>query len=287
MGEGEEWGEEEGGTTKGLLVSELKIVNYREGEGEGGKREECKLWHVFCDFWKDQEVVEEVFFFFFFFNLLHFIFSFLLIFSPFPKDNFCFLWEVVDALEQYPLGGGGEKGLGERGEGGEPEKREEGDSSEEEGGKELGSSQTFLRSLSVVEFERRERGRDKGGEGKEKEKKGEIENGKTGGIEEKREKRKMLVHCTGGIGRTGTFIVVDIAGFSSLSLSLSSPSLICFPSAREFPQKNGKGDLSVEEIIAFLRSQRSHVVSHPSQFAFCHSAVVALCRRNAIEGVGL
>lgn len=66
------------------------------------------------------------------------------------------------------------------------------------------------------------------------------------------DKSKLVVHCTGGIGRTGTYIAVDIA-------------------AREM-RKNEMGSVSIDEIILKLRKKRMNMVGHHTQYAFCHSS---------------
>jgi len=74
------------------------------------------------------------------------------------------------------------------------------------------------------------------------------------------EKHKIVIHCTGGVGRTGTFIAVDIAG-----------------QELKEKQKEGKWDeFSIEKVIHFLRKKRMNMVGSVSQYIFCHRAALNL-----------
>lgn len=74
------------------------------------------------------------------------------------------------------------------------------------------------------------------------------------------EKHKIVIHCTGGVGRTGTFIAVDIAGQDLKER-----------------QKDGKWDeFSIEKVIHFLRKKRMNMVGSVSQYIFCHRAALNL-----------
>lgn len=74
------------------------------------------------------------------------------------------------------------------------------------------------------------------------------------------EKVKLVIHCTGGVGRTGTFIAIDIAG-----------------QELKDKQNNAKWeDFSIEKVIAFLRKKRMNMVGSASQYVFCHRAALNL-----------
>jgi len=74
------------------------------------------------------------------------------------------------------------------------------------------------------------------------------------------EKHKLVIHCTGGVGRTGTFIAVDIAG-----------------QELKEKQKSGKWEeFSIEKVISFLRKKRMNMVGSVSQYIFCHRAALNL-----------
>lgn len=74
------------------------------------------------------------------------------------------------------------------------------------------------------------------------------------------EKHKIVIHCTGGVGRTGTFIAIDIAG-------------------QELKEKQTSGkweEFSIEKVIHFLRKKRMNMVGSASQYVFCHRAALNL-----------
>ncbi|KAF6776586.1 hypothetical protein AHF37_03680 [Paragonimus kellicotti] len=61
----------------------------------------------------------------------------------------------------------------------------------------------------------------------------------------------LLIHCSAGIGRTGTFVTVDIC----------------------LQQAINEGFLDVPDVISRLRDQRAGAVQVPKQYAFIHSAL--------------
>jgi len=72
------------------------------------------------------------------------------------------------------------------------------------------------------------------------------------------QKHKLIVHCTGGVGRTGTFITIDIAG-QELKARM---------------KETHTEEFSVEKIIQFLRSKRMNMVGSIPQYVFCHRAAL-------------
>jgi len=64
---------------------------------------------------------------------------------------------------------------------------------------------------------------------------------------------KLVVHCIGGIGRTGTFITVDMA-------------------VRQMNQSH----ISIDNIILKLRRHRMNIVAHPLHYLFCYKAALKL-----------
>jgi len=65
---------------------------------------------------------------------------------------------------------------------------------------------------------------------------------------------KMVVHCIGGIGRTGTFITVDMA----------------------VRQMGRQSQVSVDNIILKLRRHRMNIVAHPLHYTFCYRAALKI-----------
>jgi protein tyrosine phosphatase len=72
------------------------------------------------------------------------------------------------------------------------------------------------------------------------------------------DKHKIVVHCTGGVGRTGTFITIDIAGQELKAMAGQS-------SVEPF---------SIDKVIRFLRKKRMNMVGSASQYVFCHRAIL-------------
>lgn len=66
---------------------------------------------------------------------------------------------------------------------------------------------------------------------------------------------RLVVHCIGGIGRTGTFITVDMA----------------------INRLNRSQGVSIDNIILELRKRRMNIVAHPLHYQFCYKAALELC----------
>ncbi|XP_005094848.1 tyrosine-protein phosphatase non-receptor type 9 isoform X2 [Aplysia californica] len=79
----------------------------------------------------------------------------------------------------------------------------------------------------------------------------------------------IIVHCSAGIGRTGTFITVDI----------------CLRRLEDV------GTVDVRETVRRIRSQRAFSIQMPDQYVFCHQAVIEQAQRqglmNSIEQIVL
>jgi len=61
----------------------------------------------------------------------------------------------------------------------------------------------------------------------------------------------ILVHCSAGIGRTGTFCTLDIS----------------------IRRLEDVGTVDVQGTVEKVRSQRAHSIQMPDQFVFCHTAL--------------
>lgn len=62
----------------------------------------------------------------------------------------------------------------------------------------------------------------------------------------------IIVHCSAGIGRTGTFITLDIC----------------------IQQLEATGTIDVRGTVEKIRSQRAHSIQMPDQYVFCHLALL-------------
>lgn len=60
----------------------------------------------------------------------------------------------------------------------------------------------------------------------------------------------MVIHCSAGIGRTGTFATLDMA-------------------IRKF---EATGKVDIRAIVEQIRSQRAFSIQMPDQYVFCHLA---------------
>eukprot|EP00656_Telonema_subtile_P054620 TRINITY_DN8207_c0_g1_i1.p1 TRINITY_DN8207_c0_g1~~TRINITY_DN8207_c0_g1_i1.p1 ORF type:complete len:288 (-),score=99.64 TRINITY_DN8207_c0_g1_i1:142-1005(-) len=74
-------------------------------------------------------------------------------------------------------------------------------------------------------------------------------------------RNKLVVHCTGGMGRTGTFITVDLAARALL---------------RQMDTGSEQQGVSIDQIISSLRSRRGSMVQHEAQYLMCHEATAEL-----------
>lgn len=70
----------------------------------------------------------------------------------------------------------------------------------------------------------------------------------------------VVCHCSAGIGRTGTFTVVDVIVTAIL-------------------QKTTKALPLIDELILFLRQHRMQLVQTPAQLRFCWNAVVEFIKK--------
>ena len=67
----------------------------------------------------------------------------------------------------------------------------------------------------------------------------------------------LVVHCSAGIGRTGTFITIDV-------------------SLREL---DATGSVDIQNTVQRIRRQRAFAVQTEEQYAFCYTAVLEYCLR--------
>lgn len=65
----------------------------------------------------------------------------------------------------------------------------------------------------------------------------------------------IITHCSAGVGRTGTYIVIDRV-LNAVEETIKSP------------------DLDLDACITDLRKQRTHMVQTEAQYKFCYSAVL-------------
>lgn len=69
-----------------------------------------------------------------------------------------------------------------------------------------------------------------------------------------------IVHCSAGIGRTGTFCTVDITLHRLLTLDQAD-------------QHAAEKAVDVKRVVMSLRKQRYGMVQNPQQYLFCHQAI--------------
>ncbi|CAL8296004.1 unnamed protein product [Boreogadus saida] len=70
----------------------------------------------------------------------------------------------------------------------------------------------------------------------------------------------MVVHCSAGIGRTGTFCALDI----------------CLSQLQDI------GTLNVRQTVRRMRSQRAFSIQTPDQYFFCHNAILEHAQRQGL-----
>ena len=67
----------------------------------------------------------------------------------------------------------------------------------------------------------------------------------------------LVVHCSAGIGRTGTFITIDSC-------------------LREL---NATGNVDIQRVVQRIRKQRAFCIQTEEQYSFCYIAVLEYCLR--------
>lgn len=66
----------------------------------------------------------------------------------------------------------------------------------------------------------------------------------------------IICHCSAGIGRTGTFVIVD--------------SVLCM-----LEKQNDSNDITtLEQLVIFIRKYRMGLIQTPQQLRFCWKAIV-------------
>uniref|UniRef100_A0A8C7WL10 protein-tyrosine-phosphatase n=1 Tax=Oncorhynchus mykiss TaxID=8022 RepID=A0A8C7WL10_ONCMY len=70
----------------------------------------------------------------------------------------------------------------------------------------------------------------------------------------------MVVHCSAGIGRTGTFCALDIC----------------------LSQLQDMGTLNVCQTVRWMRTQRAFTIQTPDQYYFCHNAILEHAQRQGL-----
>lgn len=61
-----------------------------------------------------------------------------------------------------------------------------------------------------------------------------------------------MVHCSAGIGRTGTFCTIDV----------------------NIERMKDRGKCEIFNTVKYLRKQRAHMIQTPDQYEFCYLAVL-------------
>lgn len=76
----------------------------------------------------------------------------------------------------------------------------------------------------------------------------------------------IVVHCSAGIGRTGTFITLDVS----------------------INKLEDTGMINIREIVERIRSQRAHSIQMPDQYVFCYLALLEYAlSRGLLENVDI
>eukprot|EP00128_Syssomonas_multiformis_P014148 Colp12_sorted_trinity150504_noHs@4060 len=76
----------------------------------------------------------------------------------------------------------------------------------------------------------------------------------------------IVIHCSAGIGRSGTFVVVDIC-------------------LHRFMESRGQEQISIEDVIKKLRKQRLGMVQMEEQYRFCYLSVLEAAQQRAQQFV--
>ena len=71
------------------------------------------------------------------------------------------------------------------------------------------------------------------------------------------DQRPLVVHCSAGVGRTGTFITIDSC-------------------LREL---NATGAVNIQNVVQRIRMQRAFSIQTEEQYSFCYKAVLEYCLR--------
>lgn len=70
----------------------------------------------------------------------------------------------------------------------------------------------------------------------------------------------MIVHCSAGVGRSGTFICADICIY----------------------MLDDMGKVNVQGTVRGIRQQRAYAVQTGEQYVFCHSVILEYAQRQGL-----
>ncbi|KAL7669049.1 hypothetical protein ACOME3_009720 [Neoechinorhynchus agilis] len=87
----------------------------------------------------------------------------------------------------------------------------------------------------------------------------------------------IVVHCSAGIGRTGTFCTIDIC------LNSFETSIRRLASRDRDVVFNQATLLSIPEVLILLRGQRAHSIQNGEQYAFCYKAIATFINTKLTE----